>query len=54
MGATKIPSESMNACGMRDGLSGDMLASSWRNLSLFYLELWDVTSIYRNHGLGIL
>ena len=23
----------MNACGMTDGLSGDMLASSWRNLA---------------------
>ena len=29
MGATKYP---VNACGMRDGLSGDMLASSRGNL----------------------
>ena len=33
----------VNACGVRDGLSGDMLALSWRNLVLTH-------SIVSAHG----
>ena len=34
----------MNACGVRDGLSGDMLASTWHNLILLYFLKFCISS----------